>query len=113
MERKSYLLVCRLCGDGDLVMPFASPAERGKWAADHTRGAGHDKWWVADSPEQMAHVLAAAAAADTTVEDELALAIGVMLAVGLSPNRIAHTLIATGWRNPMLPYLEEMPATRE
>lgn len=50
---------------------------------------------------------------DTTVEDELALAIGAMLTAGLSPNQIAHTLIATGWRPPELPYLAEMPVTRE
>ena len=51
--------------------------------------------------------------AETTVEDELALALGAMLVVGMSPNRIAHVLIATGWRNPTLPYLDELPAVRE
>jgi hypothetical protein len=45
-----YLLVCRDCGDGTLVMPFASAAERGKWAAEHTRGTGHDRWRVVDQP---------------------------------------------------------------
>lgn len=35
---KFYLLVCRLCGGGDLVMPFDSAEARGKWAAGHTRG---------------------------------------------------------------------------
>jgi hypothetical protein len=45
-----YLLACRECGDPDhpLIMPFGSPAERGKWAAEHTRGTGHDRWWVKD-----------------------------------------------------------------
>lgn len=52
------LLVCRACGDGDLVMPFESPAERGKWAAAHRNGTGHDSWWVADSPERMVELLA-------------------------------------------------------
>jgi hypothetical protein len=43
-----YLLVCRDCGNGDLVMPFGSAEERGKWAAGHTRLTGHDRWWVKD-----------------------------------------------------------------
>jgi hypothetical protein len=45
-----YLLVCRECGDGDdaLVMPFESAEARGKWAAAHTRGTGHDRWFVYD-----------------------------------------------------------------
>jgi len=43
-----WLLVCRECGNGDLVMPFASPAERGRWAAAHTRATGHDRWLVTD-----------------------------------------------------------------
>jgi hypothetical protein len=51
-----YVLVCREC-EGDvppdrwLPIPFGSPAERGKWAAAHTRATGHDKWWVYDQPE--------------------------------------------------------------
>lgn len=43
-----YLLVCRDCGNGELVMPFGSAEERGKWAAAHTRATGHDQWWVKD-----------------------------------------------------------------
>jgi hypothetical protein len=45
-----YLLVCRECGDGEdaLVMPFESAEARGKWAAAHTRGTGHDRWFVKD-----------------------------------------------------------------
>lgn len=49
---------------------------------------------------------------DTTVEDELALVIGVALGAGLTPNRIAHLLVVTGWENPTLPYLAELEATR-
>jgi hypothetical protein len=49
---------------------------------------------------------------DTTVEDELALVIGAMLVVGMSPNRIAHVLISSGWRNPKLPYLDALPTER-
>lgn len=51
--------------------------------------------------------------AETTAEDELALGLGAMLVVGMSPNRIAHVLIKSGWRNPTLSYLDELPATRE
>jgi hypothetical protein len=48
-----YLLVCRRCkvgGDATYgaVMPFGSAEARGKWAAAHTRGTGHDEWWVHD-----------------------------------------------------------------
>lgn len=45
-----YLLVCLECGDPErpLPIPFGSPAERGKWAAAHTRGTGHDNWRVWD-----------------------------------------------------------------
>ena len=35
-----WLLVCRRCGGGVEPIPFASPAERGRWAAAHTRGTG-------------------------------------------------------------------------
>jgi hypothetical protein len=51
--RTFYLLVCRECGDGDLVMPFGSPAERGKWAGAHTRGTGHDRWFVTESDHRL------------------------------------------------------------
>jgi hypothetical protein len=44
-----YLLVCRECGDGDLIMPFGSAEERGEWAAAHTRGIGHDRWFVTET----------------------------------------------------------------
>lgn len=48
-----YVLVCRDCGDPDrpLPMPFESAAARGKWAAEHTRGTGHDHWLVLDQPK--------------------------------------------------------------
>lgn len=48
-----YLLICRECGDGDLVMPFDSPAERGKWAMGHTRGTGHCRWFVTESEHRL------------------------------------------------------------
>jgi hypothetical protein len=45
-----YLLACRECGDGEdaTVLPFASAADRGKWATAHTRETGHDRWYVKD-----------------------------------------------------------------
>lgn len=46
-----YVLVCLKCGTGDYVITFPSPEERGKWAAEHTRGTGHEEWWVHDHPE--------------------------------------------------------------
>lgn len=50
--------------------------------------------------------------ADTTVADELALCIGAMHNAGYPSNEIAATLVATGWTNPTLPYLADMPLTR-
>ena len=48
-----YVLVCRECGDPDrpLPMPFESAEARGRWAAGHTRGTGHDRWFVIDQPD--------------------------------------------------------------
>lgn len=50
-----YVLVCLDCGPGDsgLVL-FRSPAERGAWAAEHTRLAGHQHWRVLDHTERPA-----------------------------------------------------------
>ena len=49
-----YLLYCRLCGDPDrpLPIPFGSAAERGHWAAEHTKGTGHDSWLVLAQDEE-------------------------------------------------------------
>lgn len=44
-----YVLICHLC-EPPLPMPFGSAAERGKWAAEHTLGTGHDRWTVLDQP---------------------------------------------------------------
>lgn len=50
-DRRFYLLSCVVCdGDRPLPMPFGSPAERGKWAAEHNAGTGHDEWRVWDEP---------------------------------------------------------------
>jgi hypothetical protein len=44
-----YVLVCRECDPDDpLPMPFGSAAERGRWAAEHTAGTGHNRWIVLD-----------------------------------------------------------------
>lgn len=42
-----YVLICRECSP-ELPIPFPTPAERGRWAAAHTAGAGHDTWLVID-----------------------------------------------------------------
>jgi hypothetical protein len=45
------MLNCRECDEQSgrpLAMPFGSPGERGKWATEHTRGTGHDRWLVRD-----------------------------------------------------------------
>lgn len=42
-----YLLICRECDPKlQLPMPFESAEARGKWAAAHTGGTGHDRWWM-------------------------------------------------------------------
>jgi hypothetical protein len=45
-----YVLACRDCGypDRPLIMPFSSAAKRGKWASEHTKATGHDRWFVKD-----------------------------------------------------------------
>jgi hypothetical protein len=47
MSETFYVLVCRECTP-PLPFPFPSSAERGKWAAGHTRATGHDNWLVKD-----------------------------------------------------------------
>lgn len=51
-EEPWYLIVCRDCGEGDdaLVMPFDTAGARGKWAAEHKSGTGHDRWIVTEEP---------------------------------------------------------------
>lgn len=54
-SRTFYLLACLECEAGNerpLPIPFGSAAERGKWAAEHTRGTGHERWWVKDDVRQ-------------------------------------------------------------
>jgi hypothetical protein len=49
-----YLLWCRECDPGlTAEFPFRSAEDRGKWAGEHTRGTGHDKWFVLDLPEEI------------------------------------------------------------
>jgi hypothetical protein len=44
-----YLLVCLECSpEHPLVLPFDTAEARGKWATAHTRGTGHDRWYVED-----------------------------------------------------------------
>lgn len=50
-DQTFYLLSCLECDDeggGPLILPFDSAEGRGKWAAAHTRGTGHDRWFVKD-----------------------------------------------------------------
>lgn len=47
-----YVLVCRVCSPNlNLPIPFKSAEDRGKWAAVHTRGTGHNSWLVIDQPK--------------------------------------------------------------
>ena len=46
-----YLLVCLLC-EPRLTIPFLSAEERGKWAAAHRDGTGHDRWQVTEETRE-------------------------------------------------------------
>lgn len=52
------VLVCRDCSNDEFLalMPFSSPAKRGQWAAQHTRGTGHASWFCADGWPRPAEV---------------------------------------------------------
>lgn len=47
-----YVLFCRVC-DPELEFPhpFTSAETRGRWAAEHKRGTGHDFWLVVEHPD--------------------------------------------------------------
>jgi hypothetical protein len=45
----TYILICLDC-EPQMPIPFPGQAERGKWAAAHTKGTGHDRWMVLDLP---------------------------------------------------------------
>jgi hypothetical protein len=50
--RTFYVLVCLMCDpDAEGPIPFPSAEERGRWAAAHTAGTGHEKWIVIDQPD--------------------------------------------------------------
>lgn len=54
-RRVFFLLNCLEC-DGQsrpLAIPFESAAARGKWASEHTRGTGHNRWIVRDEPRPV------------------------------------------------------------
>lgn len=51
------VLVCLTCADHDAAqgldppaIPFPDYRARGKWASEHTRGTGHDRWLCLDVP---------------------------------------------------------------
>lgn len=48
MTETFFLLLCLECSDGNLPLPqpFGDPAARGKWASEHTKVTGHDRWRV-------------------------------------------------------------------
>ena len=52
MSGTFYLLACLEC-EPPLPMPFGSQAERGKWASEHTKGTGHDRWHVWQEPNEV------------------------------------------------------------
>lgn len=57
------IIVCRECSDaanGPMFIPFTSYQKRGKWAAAHKTGTGHDKWFCVDgwpSPARVSELL--------------------------------------------------------
>jgi len=52
MTETWYLLWCLQChADVTAPMPFLAAEERGKWAAAHREGTGHDSWRVMTQPK--------------------------------------------------------------
>lgn len=45
-----FTLACRICGDPEKPIAFATPRDRGQWAADHQAMTGHDRWAIEDKP---------------------------------------------------------------
>ena len=46
-----YVLCCRDCDEAAehvLPMPFPTPEARGRWATEHTKATGHQRWFVDD-----------------------------------------------------------------
>lgn len=44
-----YLIACLPCDEDSgrpLPIPFGDQAERGRWASEHTKATGHDRWRV-------------------------------------------------------------------
>lgn len=62
------LLICRTCGD-DLVHPFVTMADRGRWAAAHTAGTGHRAWFCVDGWPSAGEVAGLVAAHDAFVAE--------------------------------------------
>lgn len=52
--KRWYVLFCQDCDDASYLMPipFETPEARGKWAAEHRAGTGHDRWRVLDQPRK-------------------------------------------------------------
>lgn len=56
MSETFYLLVCLECAPDQSekarAIPFGSAEERGKWAAAHRDGTGHDRWLVTEETRE-------------------------------------------------------------
>lgn len=50
---KPFILVCRECGDGANGKPiyFESQEARGRWASEHARETGHERWLVTSTDD--------------------------------------------------------------
>jgi hypothetical protein len=57
MTETWYVILCRVCNPDledarNLWMPFETAEARGRWAAEHKRATGHDRWFVIDQPKK-------------------------------------------------------------
>ena len=49
MSDTFYVLVCLECDPAsESPIPFESAEARGKWASEHKKGTGHDRWLVVE-----------------------------------------------------------------
>lgn len=57
MGTRIYFVICcrdcdDACGGEPTPIPFLTPEARGRWATEHKRGTGHDRWTVIDEPRE-------------------------------------------------------------
>ncbi len=51
-----YIIICRECDpDLEAPIPFSEQRERGKYVDEHTKGTGHNSWFISESKSIQEH----------------------------------------------------------